>query len=133
MSLSNYGVLKGRPIDRRLGSGSRPHYQVHIVDDDTDYRSGGSLHVDVALNQFLSDTLAVGVQGFYLKQVAGDSGSGALLGDFESEAAGVGPALYWATRFGQQDVSFIAKWLHEFDAENRLEGDHVYVSLAMDW
>ncbi len=38
MSLSNYGVLKGRPIDRRLGNGSRPHYQVHVVDEDTDYR-----------------------------------------------------------------------------------------------
>jgi uncharacterized protein YukJ len=38
MALSNYGVLKGRPIDRRLGSGSRPHYQVHVVDDETDYR-----------------------------------------------------------------------------------------------
>ena len=39
----------------------------------------------------------------------------------------------WATRFCEQDVTFIAKWLHEFDAENRLEGDHAYVSVAMDW
>lgn len=38
MSLSSYGLLKGRPIDRRLGSGSRPHYQVRVVDEDTDYR-----------------------------------------------------------------------------------------------
>ena len=38
MPLSNYGVLKGRPIGRQLGSGSRPHYQVHVVDEDTDYR-----------------------------------------------------------------------------------------------
>ncbi|MBK7353306.1 MAG: DUF2278 family protein [Nitrosomonas sp.] len=33
MSLKQYGVLKGRVIARRLGSGSSPHYQVHIVDD----------------------------------------------------------------------------------------------------
>lgn len=38
MSLKNYGVLKGRPIDRRLAITSNAHYQVHIVDDDTDYR-----------------------------------------------------------------------------------------------
>ncbi len=38
MALKNYGVLKGRPIDRRLGFGSSPHYQVHLVDDDDDYR-----------------------------------------------------------------------------------------------
>jgi uncharacterized protein YukJ len=38
MALKNYGILKGRPIDRRLGFGSSPHYQVHLVDDDDDYR-----------------------------------------------------------------------------------------------
>lgn len=38
MPLNQYGVLAGRPIDRRLGTGSNPHYQIHIVDDDTDYR-----------------------------------------------------------------------------------------------
>jgi uncharacterized protein YukJ len=37
MALKNYGVLKGRPIARRLGFGASPHYQVHLVDDDDDY------------------------------------------------------------------------------------------------
>ena len=34
MALKNYGILNGRPIDRRLGFGSSPHYQVHLIDDD---------------------------------------------------------------------------------------------------
>lgn len=38
MPLHDYGVLKGRPINKRLGSGQSPHYQVHIIDDTTDYR-----------------------------------------------------------------------------------------------
>ena len=38
MALKNYGVLKGRPIARRLGFGASPHYQVHLVDDDAEYR-----------------------------------------------------------------------------------------------
>jgi len=38
MPLKNYGVLKGRPIDRQLGSGQNPHYQIHVVDDAVDYR-----------------------------------------------------------------------------------------------
>jgi uncharacterized protein YukJ len=38
MALKQYGVLAGRPIDRRLGTGANPHYQIHIVDNDTDYR-----------------------------------------------------------------------------------------------
>ena len=38
MPLNKYGVLKGHPISSRLGAGSSPHYQVHIVDNTTDYR-----------------------------------------------------------------------------------------------
>ncbi len=39
MPLKDYGVLKGRPIARRLGSGNSPHYQIHIADDSgTNYR-----------------------------------------------------------------------------------------------
>jgi len=38
MPLKSYGVLKGRAIDRRLGTGGNPHYQVHIVDQRDDYR-----------------------------------------------------------------------------------------------
>ncbi len=38
MPLKTYGVLKGRPISKRLGSGSSPHYQIHVVDNTTDYR-----------------------------------------------------------------------------------------------
>jgi uncharacterized protein YukJ len=38
MPIRNYSVLKGRPIGIRLGTGSSPHYQIHIVADDADYR-----------------------------------------------------------------------------------------------
>ena len=38
MPLQRYGVLKGRPINRQLGSNQNSHYQVHVVDDTTDYR-----------------------------------------------------------------------------------------------
>ena len=51
MALKNYGVLVGRPIDRRFGTGQNPHYQIHIVDDDTDYR--------IAVNVQSSDKSAV--------------------------------------------------------------------------
>ncbi len=101
--------------------------------DDTDYQTGQELHLDVVFNQFISDSFAVGLQGFYLKQITGDDGDGAQLGDFKAEAAGIGPALLWSRNFGKQNVTFIAKWLHEFHAENRLEGDHIYLSLALDW
>ena len=38
VALRNYGVLKGKAIEVRLGAGQSPHYQVRLVDDTTDYR-----------------------------------------------------------------------------------------------
>ncbi len=38
MTLKNYGVLKGRVINRILGAGNKPHFQIHVVDNETDYR-----------------------------------------------------------------------------------------------
>jgi len=108
-------------------------YIYNTENDDTDYHTGQEIHLDVAFNQFLSETFAVGIHGFYLNQITGDSGSGALLGDFQAEALGVGPAVFWGTKIWGQDVSFIAKWLHEVHADNRMEGDHIMASFAMDW
>ncbi len=106
-------------------------YGYNTENNDTDYQSGDEFHIDYIFNQFLSESLAVGIHGFYFKQLSGDSGDGALLGDFKAEASGVGPALMWIpTKYGGK-TAFAIKWLKEFDVENRLEGDHVFLSLMM--
>ena len=48
MPLKNYGVLKGKAIEIRQGTGQSPHYQVYIVDDTTDYRI--AINVESALS-----------------------------------------------------------------------------------
>jgi hypothetical protein len=126
-ALTYLDLEKGRDLSFNLG------YIYNTENQDTDYQTGQELHLDVVLNQFLSETFAIGIQGFFLKQITGDSGNGALLGDFKAEAAGIGPALLWTTKIGKQDVSFIAKWLHDFHAENRLEGDSIFLTFALDW
>jgi hypothetical protein len=99
--------------------------------DDTDYQTGQEIHVDYMLNQFLSETFAIGLHGFYYEQITGDSGGGAVLGDFEGEAAGIGPAVMWATKIKDTDLIITAKWLHEYHAERRLEGDHVFLNFTL--
>lgn len=59
--------------------------------------------MDVVFNQFFSESFAAGIHGFYLKQITGDSGEGAVLDDFKAEAAGIGPALLWNTQIEQQN------------------------------
>ena len=38
LPISNYSVLKGRAVDSRFASGSNPHYQIKVVDDNNEYR-----------------------------------------------------------------------------------------------
>jgi hypothetical protein len=115
----------GRELSANIG------YIYNTENPDTDYQTGQELHIDYMFNQYLSEKFAIGLQGFYLKQVTGDSGDGALLGSFKGEAAGIGPAVLWNTKIGGSDVSFIAKWLHEYHAERRIEGNHFMLSFAL--
>jgi hypothetical protein len=108
-------------------------YTYNTKNTDTNYRTGQEFHLDYMLNQFLSESFAIGIQGFYLKQVTGDRGSGARLGSFKGEAAGIGPAVLWSTELFGHEVSFIAKWLYEFHAERRLKGNHVITSFVISF
>lgn len=53
MPLQKYGVLKGRAIAKRLGRGPSPHYQVHIIDDTTDYRIAVNVKSQLAPSELL--------------------------------------------------------------------------------
>jgi len=101
-----------------------PGIMFNTKNSKTEYRSGNEFHVDFMVNQFLAANFALGVQGYYYSQVSGDSGSGARLGSFKGEALGFGPALLWMPKFGKGKLSLIAKWLHDVDHKNRIEGDY---------
>ena len=54
MPLKAYGVLKGRAIARRLGSGSSPHYQIHMVDEiGTHYRIAVNVKSQLAPSELM--------------------------------------------------------------------------------
>ncbi|MFV1951388.1 MAG: DUF2278 family protein [Nitrospinota bacterium] len=71
MPLHDYGVLKGRPINKRLGAGQSPHYQVHIIDDTTDYRIAVNVKSKLSPSELLfivdehfEHPITQGLQGF---------------------------------------------------------------------
>jgi hypothetical protein len=105
-------------------------YTVNFENSKTNYDSGDVFHFDWALGQYLNKQFKIGVVGYVWVQVTGDSGSGATLGDFESEVYGVGPAIDYVAKIGQTDVDFQLKWYHEFESKNRLEGDALYAIFA---
>ncbi len=74
--------------------------------------------------------LALGVKGYYYQQITGDSGAGALLGDFKSDSFGVGPGFVWVPEFGGGQLTVLGKWIHDFTAENRFESDYFTITGA---
>jgi len=99
--------------------------------DETNYQTGTEFHLDLTANQFLSETFAIGVRGYYYKQLTGDSGSGARLGDFKGESFGLGPGFIWFPEFAEGKLAVLGKWIHDFDATNRFESD--YGTLTVAW
>ncbi len=96
----------------------------------TDYLTGQEIHVDGLLAQQLGKTLSLGAVWYYYEQVTADSGTGALLGDFQGEAFGAGPAVRVMLPLGPRTISIIGKWLHEFYTRDRFQGDYLYLCAA---
>ena len=80
-----------------------------------------------------SGTLAIaaGIAGFHYQQVTGDSGAGARLGDFKGRVTSLGPVVTYNFNLGKIPVSTQLMWTHDFDVENRLEGDLGILTVSM--
>jgi len=89
----------------------------------TNYKSGVEFHMDLAFNLHLSSSLAVGMHGSVYRQLTGDEGAGAIQGSFKGRSNAIGPAIVWNKKLDQKQYYLSAKWLHEFSARNRLEGN----------
>ena len=107
-----------------------PGIMLNTTNPATDYKSGNEFHLDFMANQFLAPTFALGVQGYWYKQIDGDSGSGAVLGPFMGESFGLGPALLWTPEFLKGRAAFVLKWLHDISNTNRLNGDWGQVAVS---
>ncbi|MGH8760302.1 MAG: SphA family protein, partial [Burkholderiales bacterium] len=88
-------------------------------------------HLDWAASQFLSEQVHVGLVGYVYKQLTGDSGSGAQLGDFKSQVSAVGPQAGYFFKVGDRQWYANLKGYYEFDAKNRPEGWNVWLTLAI--
>jgi hypothetical protein len=115
----------GREFSATLG------FTYNFENPDTDYKNGVSGHLDWAASQFLSEQLHVGVAGYFYQQLTGDSGAGAVLGDFKSRVYAVGPQIGYFFPVGAQKWYLNLKGYYEFDARNRPEGWNTWITLVI--
>jgi hypothetical protein len=98
---------------------------------DTQYKTGTELHLEAAVMKHVSKEFSLGLAGYYYKQITGDSGAGAVLGPFKGEVAAIGPNLTYNFKVGDVPVLTSVRWLHEFNAENRTQGDAGFVTVTI--
>jgi hypothetical protein len=108
-----------------------PGILANTRNDDTNYKTGAEFHLDFMANQFLSETFAIGIKGYLYRQMTGDSGGGALLGDFEGEAVGIGPGFVWLPKFAGGRLVILGKWIADVHSKNRFDSD--YATLTISW
>jgi hypothetical protein len=97
----------------------------------TDYRTGTEFHAEWAISQNFNEAFSAGVVGYYYHQLTGDSGAGAMLGDFKGQVAALGLTAGYNFKVAETPVSFRAKIYREFSARNRLEGTSGFLTISM--
>ncbi len=102
-------------------------YSINTRNNATDYQSGDDFDLDWAVGKQFTRAWNVGLVGYEMQQVTGDSGSGAVLGANEASVWALGPAVSYGTLVGHTPVSFLAKWTHEMQATRTFKGDTVTV------
>ena len=97
----------------------------------TDYQNGVDFHLDWGASKFLPGGWQVGAVGYAYQQLSGDSGDGAVLGDFESRVFGIGPQIGHTFALGENQGYVNLKGYYEFGAENRSEGWNAWLTFAI--
>ncbi|WP_186818129.1 SphA family protein, partial [Skermanella aerolata] len=105
-------------------------YTVSFENDKTDYDSGDEVHVEAAVAQHFPSGLALGLAGYGVWQVTGDSGTGAVLGDFKGRAIGLGPMASYNFDVAGYKLSANARYYHEFAVAKRFEGDTGFLQVS---
>lgn len=106
-------------------------YMLSTQNEATQYQSGQEFHFDWTAAFHPTERLSFGAVGYLYAQTTPDTGSGARLGAYMSQSAGIGPAISYAATLGGVNVLLESKWLHDVAAQNRMTGDMVYGSFAV--
>jgi hypothetical protein len=95
---------------------------------ETDYRSGNEFHFEWAVGLECTKGLVIGIVGYDYRQLTGDSGAAATLGSFKGSVDAIGAGLSYTTLIGKTPLVLNLRHYHEFNADNRFEGNSTLAS-----
>jgi hypothetical protein len=105
-------------------------FTANFINPSTQYQNGVDMHFDWAASQFLTKQLLVGVVGYAYKDIGCDSGSGDLVGCFQSQVLGVGPQVGILFPVAGMQGYLNLKAYGEFDGSDRPSGWNAWLTLS---
>lgn len=123
--------------------GGRAVFSFNTRNKDNGYYSGNMFNLDWQLMKFVSDDVRVGLQGYFVRQLTKDtqdlSGfspaqqaalatTSDLSNGNKSSVNAAGPAIGWLKNGGEMLLE--GKFLKEFDARNRTEGQAFWLTVS---
>ena len=103
----------------------------NFINPTTQYQSGVDFHLDWGASQFLSKQFFIGLVGYAYQQLTPDSGSGDMVGPFESRVFSAGPQLGYIFPIAGKQGFLGLKSYFEFGAKNRPEGWNTWLTFAI--
>jgi hypothetical protein len=107
---------------------SRVHYALATTNPDNNYHSGNYVSIEFNATQNVSKKLALGFQGYLLKQVRDDTIHGIKVGDGNrTQALGLGPQIRYA--IGNGAIAF--KYYHDTNARYHVVSNGFWFELGI--
>ncbi|WP_130620931.1 SphA family protein [Dyella amyloliquefaciens] len=105
---------------------------IYTKDNATDYQNGAVFRVDSLLVKRFPTGWGVGAVGGWIYQLEDDTGPIAdALNGFKGRSLALGPMVNYLKKWQGGQVEFSARWLHEFDVKNRLQGNPFMLSATI--
>jgi hypothetical protein len=123
--------------------GGRAVFSFNTRNKDNGYYSGNMFNLDYQLMKFVSEDVRVGLQGYFVRQLTKDTqdldgfsqaqiaalgGPAEIINGNKMSVNAAGPAVGWLKNGGEFLLE--GKFLKEFDARNRFEGQAFWLTLS---
>lgn len=107
-----------------------PGFTLNGENSKTNYESGDEFHLEWSATQALSQRFTLGGIGYFYNQVNGDSGEGAVLGDYEGRVNAIGATFSYSFGDLKKPLMLRFKGFKEHAAKNRAEGEAYFVTIS---
>ncbi len=119
--------------DTGLEVSQRLMYTSYLKNTKTQYESGSEFHFDYAIGKHFDFGLTAGIAGYFVTQVTGDSGQGAVLGDFQGRSWGIGPMIQYSRLVYGLPFSLAARYQKTMLHRNRVDDDSLWFQATIGY